>query len=151
MKINEILDEMERLLLAASRVPFTNRRVIEEDDLLRLIDELHDSLPASIMEAERIVVERQRIMDEAQKNAQDIVDQAQGYILKLTDENVITRQAQEQAAEIISHALQSAEDLKRDATQYASDVFKHLEGHLEKTIEVVRKGHNELDPANEKK
>lgn len=146
MKINEILDEMENLLLTASRVPFTNRRIIEEDDLLRLIDELHDALPASIMEAERIIAERQRIVDDAQKSAQEIVDQAKGYVSKLTDENTITRQAQEQATEIIAQAQRSADELNRDAIQYASDVFQHLESHLEKTLDVVRNGHKELHP-----
>lgn len=146
MKINEILDVMENLLLTASRVPFTNRRIIEEDDLLRLIDELHDSLPASIMEAERIIAERQRIVEDAQKSAQEIVAQARGYVSKLTEENTITRQAQENATEIIAQARQSAETLNRDAVQYASDVFQHLENHLERTLEVVRQGHQELYP-----
>lgn len=144
MKTNDILEEMETLLLNASRVPFTNRRVIEEDDILRLIDALHESLPLEIMEAGRIVAERQRILDEAQKSAQEIVDQAQGYIAKLTDENAITRQAQEQAQEIVNCSRQSAEELKRDAVSYASDVFKHLECNLEKTLEIIRQSHNEL-------
>lgn len=144
MKTNDILEEMETLLLNASRVPFTNRRVVEEDDLLRLIDALHESLPVELMEAGRIVTERQRILDEAQKNAQEIVEQAKSYITKLTDENVITKQAQEQAQEILSCSRQSAEDLKQDAVSYASDVFKHLECNLEKTLEIIRQSHAEL-------
>jgi vacuolar-type H+-ATPase subunit H len=144
MKTNDILEEMETLLLNASRVPFTNRRVIEEDDLLRLIDALHESLPLELMEAGRIVTERQRILDEAQKSAQEIVEQAKGYIIKLTDENVITKQAQEQAQEIMNHSRQSSEELKQDAVSYASDVFKHLECNLEKTLEIIRQSHAEL-------
>ncbi len=144
MKINEILEQMENLLLSATRIPLSNRRIVDEDDLLQLIDELHDSLPAVLMEAERIRAERQRIIEEAQATAQDIVDQAKHYVSKLTEENVITRQAQEQADQIVGTARQSAEDLKRDAVRYAGDVFQYLEGQLEKTIEVVRKGSSEL-------
>lgn len=144
MKINEILEQMETLLLSSTRIPFSNRRVVDEDDLLQLIDELHDSLPAVLMDAERIKAERQHIIEEAQSVAQDIVEQAQSYVSKLTEESVIIRQAQEQADEIVGTAKQSAEELKRDAVGYANDVFQYLEGQLEKTIEVVRKGRVDL-------
>lgn len=148
MKISQLLDEMENALLAAPRVPLTNRRIIEEDDMLRYIDELHDSLPTAIMEAERIMAERQRIMDEAHANAQVIIEQAKGYVARLTDENIITRQAQEQAAAIISQARQAGENLQQDAVAYAGEVFRHLENHIARTLEVVRHGHEELKPTN---
>jgi len=32
MTVEEIIEEMEALLLEAARVPFTNKRIIEEDD-----------------------------------------------------------------------------------------------------------------------
>ena len=144
MKITEILDQMEKVLLDSSRLPLTNKRIVEEDDMLQLIDELHDALPAALMEAERIIAERQHIMTEAQTAAQDIVDQAKSYVMKLTEEHLITRQAQEQADEIIGSARQTAAELRNDATQYAYDVFQYLEGQLEKTIEVVRQGRNGL-------
>ena len=49
------------------------------------------------MEANRIITERKLILEQAQRDAQNIVEQAKNYIHKLTDENSITRQAQEQA------------------------------------------------------
>ena len=144
MKINDILDQMENLLLESSRFPLTNKRIVEEDDMLQLIDELHDALPAALMEAERIIAERQQIMAEAQTAAQDIVDQSNSYVMKLTEEHLITRQAQEQADEIIGSARQTAAELRNDATQYANDVFQYLEGQLEKTIDIVRQGRSGL-------
>lgn len=144
MNIEEILEEIDTVLLEASRVPFTNKRVIEEDDLARLLDELREILPEEIAEAKEIIKERQRILDDAQREAKNIIEQAKNYISKLTDENVITRQAQEQANEIVLQAHKTARDLQGDATTYAIDVFKHIEGNLMKALEVVRQGHNEL-------
>lgn len=151
MKITEILEQMEKVLLDSSRLPLTNKRIVEEDDMLQLIDELHDALPAALMEAERIIAERQHIMAEAQTSAQDIVDQAKSYVMKLTEEHLITRQAQEQADEIIGSARQTAAELRSDATQYAHDVFQYLEGQLEKTIEVVRQGRDGLQSDDKEK
>jgi vacuolar-type H+-ATPase subunit H len=147
MTIEKILDEMETLLVEATRVPFTNKRILEEDDMAHLIDELHETLPGEIMEASRIMSERRRVLEEAQKEAQAIVDQAKSYVSRMTDESIITRQAQEQAAEIIQTANNSARDLQRDALQYAQEVFKHLEANLGCAMEVVQRGHNDLQTA----
>ncbi len=144
MNIEEILDEIDAILLEASRVPFTNKKVIEEDDLARLLDELREMLPEEISEAKGIVKERQRILDDAQKEARNIVEQAKNYISKLTEENVITKQAQEQANEIVLQAHKTARDLQGDAASYAVDVFKHIEANLAKALEIVHQGHCEL-------
>jgi vacuolar-type H+-ATPase subunit H len=144
MTVEEILDEMEGLLLDASRVPFTNKRVIDEDDLGRLIDELREVLPGEIMEANRIISERQRILEDAQKEAQGIVDQGKDYIHRLADENAITRQAQEQANEILQQAQRESRELRSDSLTYADDVFSYLEESLVKALEVVRQSHGKL-------
>jgi vacuolar-type H+-ATPase subunit H len=147
MKIEEILEEMETLLLESSRVPFTNKRLIEEDDLGNLLDELREVLPGELMEANRIISERQQILEQAQKESQNIVDQAKNYISKMTDENNITRQAQEQAGEIIQQAKKSARELQSDSVGYADEVFCYLEENLVRTLEVVRQSHGKLHQA----
>ncbi|MBP1764876.1 MAG: hypothetical protein H6Q65_1934 [Firmicutes bacterium] len=144
MTIDEILEEMENLLVDATRVPFTNKRVIEEDDLTRLIDELQAALPAEIVEAGRLLNERNRIIEEAKKEAQATIDQAKAYVERLTDENVITQHAQEQAAEIIQQAHNHARDLQCDALRYAEGVFTHLSSNLSGAMEIVQRGHNDV-------
>ena len=145
MSIEEILDEMEIILLDAPRVPFTNKRMVEEDEFARLLDELREALPVEVKEANKILNNRQKIMEDAQKEAQSIIDQGKNYVSKLTDENVITRQAQDQANEIVAQAQKSADELRADAVLYADNVFTHLEGNIEKAIEVIRQGHAVLN------
>lgn len=144
MSIKTLLDEMENMLVEAARLPFTNKRVLEEDDLARFLDEFREKLPKEIEEAKRIIAERQRILDEAQQEAQSIIEQAKSYGIKLTDENLINKQAQEQAYELVAQAHKTARDLQTDAVSYADEVFKHVLAHLEKTLEVVRQGHRDL-------
>ncbi|HWR39735.1 MAG TPA: ATPase [Patescibacteria group bacterium] len=144
MMFEKLLDELENVLVDAARVPFTNKRVIEEDDLARFIDELRENLPREIVEAKRVASDRQRILDEAQKEAQSIVDQAKNYIVKLTDEHVITKHAQERAQEIVDQAHKTARNLEADAVNYADQVFGYLEGNVEKTLDAVRGGRRNL-------
>lgn len=144
MSIEKLLDDMENMLIDAARVPFTNKRVVEEDDLARFLDELREQMPKEIDEAKRIIADRQRILDDAQREAQNIVEQAKAYVIRLTDENAINKQAQEQANEFVAQARKTAADLQTDAVSYADEVFKHVTAHLEKTLEVVKQGHRDL-------
>jgi len=151
MTIEEILDELENLLIDAARVPFTNKRVLEEDDVVRLLDELREKLPSAITEATKIVAEKQRILEKGHEEAEKIIDKAKSYAIKLTDENIIAKQAQEHSNEIIILAHKEATDLQNDAVLYADNVFKHLESQIERTLEVVRQGHNELNQSRKNK
>jgi vacuolar-type H+-ATPase subunit H len=144
MTIERLLNEMENMFLDGARVPFTNKRVLEEDDFARLLDEIREHLPQEIQEAKRIISDRQRILDDAQKEAQTVVEQAKTYISKMTDENIVTKQAQERAGEILGQAQKDAVALQHDALNYANDVFSHLEEQLENALDVVKKGHADL-------
>jgi F0F1-type ATP synthase membrane subunit b/b' len=144
MKVEEILSEMEAIILESPRVPFTNKRVIEEDDLASVMDDLRDAMPSELIDAKRIIADRQRILDDAQREAQNIIEQAKTYVIRLTDENVITRQAQEQANELVQQARSSAEELRQDSIRYADEVFKHLEASLGCLTDAVQQSHQSL-------
>lgn len=144
MSVHKILDDLENLLQSSSHIPFSNRLVVEEDELCRLIDALRETLPNEIMEANRILNERKRIMDDVQKEAQTTIEQAQTYVSKLTEENAITQHAQEQAAQIIEEARERAKEYENQAISYAQDVFEYLEANIEKVAEAVREGRQRM-------
>lgn len=150
MKVEEILSEMEAVILESPRVPFTNKRVIEEDDLASVMDDLRDAIPNELADAQRIVSDRQRIIDDAQREAENIIDQAKNYVIKLTAENMITRQAQEQASELVQQARSSAEKLRNDSIRYADEVFKHLEASIACLTDAVQQSHQSLKGDGEK-
>jgi F0F1-type ATP synthase membrane subunit b/b' len=144
MSVEQLLDEIDNLLLESGRVPLTNKRIVEEDDLARLLDELREAMPSELAEAQMLVKERERILEDAQREAQKIIEQAKSYVAKMTDENLISKQAQEQASEIIAQAHRGALELQSDAVNYADEVFKSMEAHIEQTLQVVRQGHGDL-------
>jgi F0F1-type ATP synthase membrane subunit b/b' len=144
MKVEEILSDMEAVILESPRVPFTNKRIIEEDDLASVMDDLRDAMPSELADAKRIISDRQRLLDDAQREAQNIIDQAKAYVVKLTDENMITRQAQEQANELVQQARTAAEELRNGSIRYADEVFKHLEASLSCLTDAVQQSHQSL-------
>ena len=144
MKTEKLLEELENLIETSSHMPLTNKKMIEEEDIMRLVDALTESLPLELEESRRIVAERDRIIVEGQQQAEALVAQAKEYIQKLTEESELVKQAQEHANHIIAEANKSSEELKNSSIQYASDVFKYVESNLEKTLESLKENRQTL-------
>ena len=60
----------------------------------------------------RIVADKDKVLADAQRQAETLIDQAKDYIAKLTAESELVKQAQEQANQIINAANQSSDELK---------------------------------------
>ena len=144
MKTEKLLEELENLIETSGHMPLTNKKMIEEEDIMRLVDALTESLPLELEESRRIVAERDRIIAEGQQQAEALVAQAKEYIQKLTEESEWVKQAQEHANHIIAEANKSSEELKNSSIQYASDVFKYVESNLEKTLESLKENRQTL-------
>lgn len=144
MAIDEILDEIENLVVEARKVPFTNKCIIDDDDLIRLIDDLRNELPQEIQDANHLIQQRQQIINDAKREANGIVEQAKTYAIKLTAEHEIVRHAQTQANEIMEKTIENANQLKEDSLKYANEVFMHLAHNVSGTLDVVQQAHANL-------
>ena len=112
MDTRKLLEELENVINNASEVPLTNKKLVDKDEIERLIDAINQSLPNELESARRIVADKERIMLEAEKKAEDTVAQAKDYIARITEESELVKQAQERANEVISSAHKSADELR---------------------------------------
>ena len=144
MNTEQLLEELETLVETSNRIPMTTKRMIEEDEMMRIIDSIQESLPLELEESRRIVAEKDAVLADAKKQAEDLIAQAKEYISKLTAESEIVKAAQEQANEIIANANKSSEELRNSSVQYGADVLKYVESNLEKTLESIRQNRESL-------
>ena len=135
---------MENLIETSGHMTLTNKKMIEEEDIMRIVDALTESLPLELEESRRIVAERDRIIAEGQKQAEALIEQAKEYIQKLTEESELVKQAQEHANHIIAEANKSSDELKNSSVQYACDVLKYVEANLEKELETIKENRKTL-------
>ena len=144
MRTEKLLEELENLIVTSNNMIMTNKKLIEEEEIMRIVDALTESLPLELEESRRIVAERDHIVAEGQKQADALIEQAKEYIQKLTEESELVKQAQEHANHIIAEANKSSEELKNSSIQYASDVFKYVESNLERTLEALQENRQTL-------
>ena len=148
METRKLLEELENAVLNASDVPFTNKKMVDKDDVSRIIDAINQSLPNELESARRIVADKERILLDAEKKADDTIAQAKDYIARITEESELVKQAQERANELTTSANQAADELRTSSVTYATDVLKYVETNLENILDSLRKNRQSLIDSN---
>ena len=121
---------------------FTLLENIEE--ILEIISELRLKLPEELKQAKWIKEERQRILVEAQKEADDIVKEAENRIISMIDEHEITKKAYEKKAEIIETANEMSREISKGTKDYADNVLNGIEVALQEALKIIQNNRNEL-------
>lgn len=118
---------------------------MDRDAALDLIDQLRVAVPEEVRHAKRINQESERILEKAHEEAQEIVARAQEQAALLIDERGLTEAAQEQSRRIIAQAELDAEDVRRGADDYASDILGNLQASVAGTLRSIERGLGLLD------
>lgn len=154
MGIEQILDEFERLIDESARVPFTSKRMIEEDDLSLMIDRLKMSIPTAIQKARQLISENQKVLEDAQNQAAQLIEEAKERAdairegareeaRALTSEQEVYRTAVEesgfllertkkQAKELYLKAEEDAEQKRIETEEYIAELKKEAEEYANK-------------------
>ena len=144
MEVLELIDMLEDVVDKAGGIPLIGKAIIDRDELLDLIEEIRINLPDDLKQAKWVKDERQRILDDANKEAATIIKLAEEKMASLIDDHEITQRAQAQASEIVTAAQNNARDIRQSTKQYVDDHMAALEAKLERTLMTVRENRNEL-------
>ena len=144
MEIFTLLETLEETLEASKTIPFSGKSVVDKDEFLDIIKEIRIKLPDELKQAKWVKEERARIMIEAQKEADDIVKEAENRIISMIDEHEITRKAYEQKAQIIETANEMAREISSGTKDYADQLLEKLEVILADALKTVQSNRKEL-------
>ncbi len=144
MEVLELIDMLEDVVDKAGGIPLIGKAIIDRDELLDLIEEIRINLPDDLKQAKWVKDERQRILDDANKEAATIIKLAEEKMASLIDDHEITQRAQAQASEIVNAAQNNARDIRQSTKQYVDDHMAALEAKIERTLMTVRENRNEL-------
>jgi len=144
MEILTVLETLEDLVERSSGVPFSSKCLIDREEVLEIIKEMRLKLPDDIKQAKWVKEERQRILLEAQKEANNILKDAENKIASLVDEHEITKKAYEQANEIVGSAQKNAREIRLGAREYADSVLNKVEEILTDATDVIKTNRSEL-------
>lgn len=152
MDVFKLLDEMDELVSASSKVPLSGKSMIDKRELLELVDEIRIKLPDELKQAEWIKEERQRILTEAQSDADTMVKEVQVHIESMVDHHEIVTEAEKRGEEILERAQISAKEVRSGAREYADNILGSVVENLKEiglrvsdTIELLESNREELN------
>jgi len=140
MNIHEAIDRLEYLIAHSRQIPLTRTVVVDQEEVLACIDDLRLSLPDEIKQARWTLQEQQRLLSEAQAEAARTVSKAGERALTMIGQHDLVKRAEKQAEAMLKEATAKAEETRRAADRYASEVMQNLEGQLLRTVATVKKG-----------
>ncbi len=139
-KTDDLLDALKELVEDARGIPLAGEKcILDRDQLLDLIDELRETLPAEIKEAEDIMQRRSELVAQSKREAEAIRRQADEDARQRVSEAEIVVAARRKAKEILGNAEIQGRELRRGANQYCEDTLKRTEEAVALSLEEVRK------------
>jgi len=145
MDIQHLVDRLEQVLAASKRIPLTANLIVDEDRIFNVIDQMRVSIPEEVKRANRVEAEKERILAQAQEEADRIRDLAKQEAGELVRRDTVMVSAQQRAETILERARREAEMMRRESDTYVVDVLAKLEEDLLRSLSVVRNGMRRLE------
>jgi cell division septum initiation protein DivIVA len=140
MDILHLIDRLEELFNDSKAVPLTHSVMVDEDKMLDIIDQMRISIPDEVKKAQQLLAQKDRVLAQAQEEANRTVEIARQKADDLVHRDMIVQEAQRRAEQIVAQARLDAEATRRDADDYVLAALNHLQDELEKLTNQVRNG-----------
>ena len=138
MEVTELMDRLESAVSEAPYIPMTSKAVIDQGLCLDLIDQISAAVPAALADAPRLLAAKERILAEAEAEAQELRQLGHQRLEQAADESETVALARERAAEIVAEGERQAREMAAAALEYSSSIYGRLEDDLSAMLEDLR-------------
>lgn len=145
MDILQLIDRLEELFNEGKAVWFTHNVLVDEDRMLDIIDQMRIAIPEEVKKAQQLLSQRDRVMAQAQEEANRTIELAREKADSLVVKDGITQEAQRRAEQVVNQARADAEATRRDADDYVIDTLGRLQDELERSLTQIRNGIRTLE------
>ena len=140
MDILQLVDRLEELFNQSRPIWLTHSVIVDEDKFLDIIDQMRIAIPEEVKKAQQLYSQKDRIMAQAQEEANRTIELARQKAVELVDKEPLAEEAKRRASQIIDQARAEAEDIKAGADQYSHDSLARLTSELENLLNQARNG-----------
>ncbi|MDR2888568.1 MAG: vacuolar family H+-ATPase subunit H [Lachnospiraceae bacterium] len=137
---------MEEYVEGCKYQPLSNTKiVVVKEEIDELIRELRMKTPDEIKRYQKIITNKEAILNDARLKAKSLIDEATVHTNELINEHEIMQQAYAQANEVVDLATRQAQEILDAATmeannvrsaamQYTDDILANLESLINQTM-----------------
>lgn len=148
-RIEQLIDEIEEYIDGCKYQPLSNSKIIvNKEEIDELLRELRMKTPDEIKRYQKIISNREAILNDARVKAQALIDEATVHTNELINEHEIMQQAYAQANEVVKMATMQAQEILDNATteansmrmaamQYTDDILANVETLMTQTMKTT--------------
>ena len=135
-RIEDIIAQIQEYIDGCKYQAFSSSKIIvDREELYGLLEDLHASVPVEIERHRQIIANKEEILNDARKKANQLIEEATVQTNELINEHAIMQQAYTQANEVMALSSRKAEDVLRqaneEATAYRESAVAYVEGLLD--------------------
>ena len=151
-RIEQLIDEIEAYIDNCKYKAFsTDVIMVNKAEIDELLRELRMKTPEEIKQYQRIISNREAILDDAKQKAKELIDNATVQTNELISEHQIMQQAYAQANEIVELATKQAQEILDNATTEANNVkiaaMQYTDDILSNVQSILTTGMNSFENA----
>lgn len=155
-RIEQLIDELEEYIESCKPKFMSNSEIIvNKDEIDELLRELRMRTPEEIKRYQKIISNKEAILNDARAKAKALVDEATVHTNELISEHEIMQQAYAQANGIVATAAKQAQDildkatieaneLRTQASRYTEDRLAELDGIVSSAIQSTNSDYERL-------
>ena len=130
IKLMSLLEELEDLITSSSKMPFSEKGIIDLDVAQKIIEDLRANLPRDIQQARWLDQERDRIISDAKKEYNRMINEAKDQVEYLVNNNNIYKDAQKRADAILKEAEHHANYMKYRSYEYIDTLLYDMQADI---------------------
>ena len=119
-RIEQLIDEIEEYVEGCKPAPFSQSKIIvQKEQLYELLTELRLKTPDEIKRYQKIIAQKDKIISDAQAQAEQMIEETTNYANALVEEHEIMLKAYEKAEQTINAANAQAEEIAQARAERA--------------------------------
>lgn len=130
MDIFTRLDRLEDFVANSKKIPLSSSVMINEAEFYDYLDDIRSTLPGELKKARVVSKERDRILGEAQRKEDELLERAEKRAERLVLDTEIIKQAELERDHMIDEAQEEARKIILDAEDIADRIFGEMEASL---------------------
>ena len=145
MELISMLDEVVR---KAQPVPLSKKSMVDVSQIDEIATEMRLVLPKEVQQAQNVVADKNRIINDAKREAEEIIRKAEQRRAELLNQNSITKEAQKIAAEEIRNAQNRSKLIRTSTNDFTDNMLGRVEELLSKDLQNLRLMRKTLNQSN---
>ncbi len=137
--IEDIIGALYDLIQDARSMPLAaDKCIVERDRVLDMLDEIIAQMPGELKQSRTIVESRNELINQARREAETILRQAQEKAKEMVTKEAIYIEAKRRSEELVGQTQERINQLRKAGNEYMDDALRRTEETIAQALNEVK-------------